>query len=485
VTLHPRGLRARRPLTVALLLWALAPSTALTQAPTAAPGTLMERVRARSDSTQSMAIYIPTAYTPERRWPVLFLMDPRGGAMNPMSKFRVAAERYGYIVISSYNTLSDGAREPNVRALDAMLAEAQDRFALDERRFYLAGFSGTARMSWEFAVELHGHVAGVIGVGAGFPSDSALPAVRRLGASPFAYFGTAGFTDYNYWEVRGLDDTLDAVALPHHFEFFDGVHQWPPEATATRAVEWMELQAMRAGLRPRDAGLIDSLYDLWHARAAAKEESDPLESWRAYVRLRDDFQGLRSTADAESKVASLGETKRAKQALEAHRRLASRDSAYVLRSVRYLRTVRSSQDPPTLSALRQALDLDALLRETRVERDPTRARAAQVMLERAFVYLSFYEPREYLESRQYARAIALLQGARHIKPDAAPVCLMLARAYAAAADPARAIESLDCVVRKGIMTASQLERDQMLAPLRRQPGFHSILERLRGAGRSE
>ena len=76
-------------------------------------------------------------------------MDPRGRALVPLSLFKDAAERLGYILLSSYNTVSDGAAEPNVRALDAMLQEAQEHFAVDERRIYLAGFSGTARMSWQ------------------------------------------------------------------------------------------------------------------------------------------------------------------------------------------------------------------------------------------------------------------------------------------------------------------------------------------------
>ena len=48
-------------------------------------------------------------------------MDPRGRALNPLQSLRGAAERLGYILISSYNTVSDGAIEPNEVAVAAFL----------------------------------------------------------------------------------------------------------------------------------------------------------------------------------------------------------------------------------------------------------------------------------------------------------------------------------------------------------------------------
>jgi predicted esterase len=470
-------------LTLALLTIAASAADGAAQGDASGSGVLLERVVARADSSQSMAIYTPARYSPDRRWPVLFLMDPRGGALNPLRKFVQGAERYGYVLVSSYNTLSDGAKEPNYRALDAMLQEAQDRFAIDERRLYLAGFSGTSRASWEFAAQLHGHVAGVIGVGAGVPDAEALPRVARLGPNPFAFFGTSGYTDYNYWEVRALDATLDSLRLPHRFAHFPGVHQWPPEEIATVAVAWMELQAMRAGLRSRDGGLIDSLFTAWRADADQLRETKPLDAARAYARLADDFRALREVAELEAAAREQSERRETRDALKLERELASRDSAYVLRVVSFLRQVRSEEVPPTVASIERALELPALLREAG-KGDDARARAAKVMLERAFVYLSFYEPREYIESRAYPRAIALLHAARRIKPEAAPVCLTLARTYLQAGDQTQAMESLECVARHGTIGATVLERDTSLAGLREHPDIRRLLERLRALGRA-
>src|SRR5437867_7265281 len=75
----------------------------------------------------------------------LFVLDPRARGVLGLALFRDAAARLGWIVMSSHNTLSDGPVEPNVAAMNAMLAWAQARLAVDSARVYLAGFSGTAR----------------------------------------------------------------------------------------------------------------------------------------------------------------------------------------------------------------------------------------------------------------------------------------------------------------------------------------------------
>src|SRR3989449_7582819 len=129
------------------------------------PGRLEERVTSATDTSQTFALYLPPGYTTVRHWPVLFVLDPRGRALLGLKLFQAAAARLGWVILSSYNTLSDGPPEPNVNAVNAMLAWVQAHPSVDPTRLYLAGFSGTARAAFGFAVALHGHVAGVIAVG--------------------------------------------------------------------------------------------------------------------------------------------------------------------------------------------------------------------------------------------------------------------------------------------------------------------------------
>jgi hypothetical protein len=106
------------------LTWAVPPAGAQALDPDTLPrGEIIE--------SQRYALYLPSRYRPDTRWPVLILMDPRGRALVPLRRVVEPAERHGYVVLSSHNTLSDGPPEPNFRAMTAMLTDLVERYAVD------------------------------------------------------------------------------------------------------------------------------------------------------------------------------------------------------------------------------------------------------------------------------------------------------------------------------------------------------------------
>ncbi|HZF72093.1 MAG TPA: hypothetical protein VEZ51_01595, partial [Gemmatimonadaceae bacterium] len=133
---------------------------------TLAVGSVTDTVHATSDPAQTYALFLPSRYDASRRWPLLVLMDPRGRALIPLKLFQAVAEHYGYIVMSSYQTRSDGPVEPNDKAINALLADAQTKYSIDPRRYYFAGFSGTGRLGWYYAFSVPANAAGLIEVGA-------------------------------------------------------------------------------------------------------------------------------------------------------------------------------------------------------------------------------------------------------------------------------------------------------------------------------
>src|SRR5947208_9829074 len=96
---------ASLPALLALALAHAAPAAAQTPARDTLPrGRVVEHVRAESDSAWSYALYLPSSWTAEKSWPVLILLDPGGRATVPVERFRAAAERRGWVVMSSYDT---------------------------------------------------------------------------------------------------------------------------------------------------------------------------------------------------------------------------------------------------------------------------------------------------------------------------------------------------------------------------------------------
>jgi hypothetical protein len=137
-------------------------------------------------------------------------------------------------------------------------------------------------------------IAGVIASAAGFADSQPRQTVS------FALFATTGTEDFNYVEMRQLDRKLTS---PHRLVVFDGGHTLPPADVALEAVEWLELQGMKTGRRPRDAALVDQLFE--KRRKALDAAASPVETVRLLEGLVADFEGLRDVSAESARQAQL------------------------------------------------------------------------------------------------------------------------------------------------------------------------------------
>lgn len=440
------------------------------------PGQLLERVVSEANPRQQYAVYLPSSYRPDKTWPILLLMDPRGRAMIPLSRAQAVAERLGYIALSSYNTRSDEGTDPNADAINAMLADAQRHFSIDIHRLYLVGQSGTARASWIYGYNLRGNVAGIIGIGASKPESFLVSPLARGAQPPLVFYGAAGTTDYNYDEMWALDTTLTRANFPHRISYFDGPHAWPPEATLTDAVTYMELMAMRYGLKPRDKDWIDSSYAAGISQAAAMADSgDAYHAWRKYLALANDFDGMRDVREAAGKATQYARNDAVKRTDRHIAETVKAQSGYNQRLAVFLGDLRKSAPAALEKSLARAevRDLEARVAGS----DSIDANAAERGLEQLWVYASFYEPMDYLDRGDPTRALAILDVAQAMRPNHPDVCYNQARAFARLKRESQAIEALECAARS-YLSAERIENDPDLKTLGGQPAFRALVTRL-------
>ncbi len=358
-------------------------------------GQIIENVRSESNPNQQFALYLPTTFNPNVPTPVLFVMDPRRRALVPMKLFLPAAERFGYVVVSSYNTISDEEMEPNLRALQAMWTDMHDWFTVDDKRVYLAGFSGTARTAWLLARHLSGTFTGVIGAGAG--SHPEYPPTKDF---KFRYFATVGTVDYNFYEMQRLEERLASVGLHHRVEGFGGPHSWMPEPVATQAIEWMELQAMQSGLRPVDDELVETWWRRDEAMAGTWVDMGlPLKaSWR-YAAMARDYAGLRPVDETAARAAALGSSPQAKLELERRQRAYKANIIWTDRAMSIIsEAFEPGAEAPLLTVDELVHELEVpKLRKVAASTDVAAALEAQQRLNSIEVQLGFYLPREALQ----------------------------------------------------------------------------------------
>jgi len=318
------------------LVWLLAATAAFAQDLPA--GQIIDRVTCAADPSQSYALFVPAGYTPSRPWPVIFAFDPGARGRIPVERYQAAAARYGFIVAGSNNSRNGGMEFP--RVLAALTNDVAARLSVDPKRVYLAGMSGGARTALGVALASK-EIAGVIASSAGYPDNN----IRKTLSFPL--FATAGTEDFNHLEMRRLDR---ALTTPHRLVIFDGGHVWLSSELALQAVEWMELHAMKAGLKPRDEAEIDRL--LAERIAAAGTGSDK-HTFRALQAIADDFQGLRDVSAFARRAAELGRDKTIREALDTERYQDRREEG-VLREMDGLAARLASNDrPAVLNQLRQ------------------------------------------------------------------------------------------------------------------------------------
>jgi predicted esterase len=192
-------------------------------------GTVIPSVACRAKPQISYALYLPSSYTAQRTWPILYCLDPGARGRIPVERFAAAAERAGFIVVGSNNS-RNGPLEPVREAVEQMVSDTHERFAIDETHLYAAGFSGGSRLALGWG--LGGHLAGVIACGAGFGPNGVPKQI------PFQLYMAAGVDDFNHDELWEVSLTLAKRGTPHRFVVFEGSHEWLPANLAMEALDF-------------------------------------------------------------------------------------------------------------------------------------------------------------------------------------------------------------------------------------------------------
>jgi len=459
-----------------LLAHAAAAATAQTQS--IPRGQIVERIEALNDSSQTYALYLPSNYTSDRKWPVLYAFDPGARGRAPVERFKEAAEKYGWIVLGSNNS-RNGPWELAVNAWNAMQTDTHQRFAIDDDRMYATGFSGGARAAVRMAIGCK-CLAGVIANGAGFPTD--------LAPSPtmhFLFFGAAGVDDFNYPELKSLDEPLTKAGITHRIQTFDGRHEWPPVSVAATAVQWMELQATKSAKRSRDEDFINATWE--HLLSDAKTLEDAkkyYEAFQLYLDLAQTFKGLHDVAEIETKVNQLGDSREVKAAI--------REEQAQIKKQRELETRLNSlmagrDNGSTVNQTEADFDsnnlLPAILNDLRKQSkgtdDSTQRRIARRVLDGLFIGLIEQGISLLQTEKNYPESIKHLKLATEVNPDRAGAFFYLAWAYAANRDKKKSLQFLNTAIDKGFADAAMITTTKAFDSIRDDPQYQQIMARLK------
>lgn len=421
-------------------------------------GRLLEKVACATDASQTYALYVPSNYTAEKKWPVIFCFDPGARGQVPVERLQSAAEKFGYIVAGSQNS-RNGPWASNVKAIEAMARDVESRLAVDLNRVYSAGLSGGARVATQLAMA--GWSKGVIACSAGFPASNDIP-----GTVAFPFFGTAGSEDFNYAELKRLDGELTDRRAAHRIVIFAGGHEWASADLLAEGVEWLEIQAMRSGARAKDEVSIQTSLNKRLARLESKATG---ETWAEMKSIAADFKGLVDTAEYERKTKAMAALPEVKEWQKSERALAKKEDGLVSKL-------------NDLAAGGSTIEIRKTAAELRKQAEAPEDTAERRMVRRAIggVMISGRESlRTLFEQEAYGNATSLLELMAALRPGQSRTLFDLARACAFNGEKKRAIEALREAASVGFSDAVRAEADPAFVRLKKETAFQDALAAMR------
>jgi len=412
---------------------------------------LVDPVVCAADPEQSYALYLPPDYDPERSWPVVFGFSPGARGSSPVRLLMAGAREHGYVLVGSNNS-RNGPHEPIMAAQKALWRDVHERFNIDPKRSYAAGFSGGARVSLHMALAHPDRFAGIISCGA-FGGRHADPA----DAPHLAHYVVIGTKDYNWQELDKAERILSGLDGPYWLdEWQGGEHRWPTPDSAKRAMDFLQLAAMQQELIERDEAFIAQ-----QRRAALTEADAHFADGQTLAGLHLLRQVARVFDDDD--VAARADDIAAQPPLQGS--LAERAD--------YLVLLRQSRDLSNRLRYRKTLqDLRAL-----ADGDGAYAAHASMMLGQLLRQLNQLGARS-LADRQLGTAAWILDLVSEIG-GVQQAAYNAACAYALQNKHRQAIELLERAVDQGWADAAHTESDDDLAGLREHKRFQALLERMR------
>ena len=442
--------------------------------PLPAVGKVIAVVACASDPSQSYALYLPSAYTPEKRWPIIYAFDPLARGEVPIDLYREIAEKYGYILAGSNNSRNFSPAESE-RGTGAMWNDTHARFSIDGRRTYATGFSGGARAAGALAMRCtQCRISGVIAHGAGYPARASVTADDRL-----LYFFSVGNRDFNWPEVISIRRQREELGLPYRARVFEGSHRWAPAEIFEDAVEWLQLKAMQSAVIPQDASFLSQLFERTQQQAAeAARHGDVIAELSAYRSLVSDFSGLKDVGEFQKKLAAVKSSADLKRALKKEQDEISLQESLVQETSQKLSALGGDAE----EELNLRDEISRNMNRLRDQSEHAKNDDQRNLFARAFNALwaeGIETGQAALESHHFLVAQTYFELMSELSEEAWP-SLLLAETRTAMGNHKQAVKDLREAVRRGLKNAAALEEDKNLQPLRSDPDFRKLLAELKG-----
>jgi hypothetical protein len=440
-------------------------------------GKIDKKVICLREPSQSYALYLPLEYTHDKKWPILYALDPGARGSIPLEHYKEAAEKYNYIVAGSNNS-RNGPWEPIVNSIKAIWNDTSSRLSIDQKRIYVTGFSGGSRAASIFSKVINRPVAAIIGCAAGLAQE-----LKPEEIAPAFYFGVAGIEDFLYQEMMALDKQFDNHNISHRFLVFKGQHSWPPQDVCMRVIEWMEILGMSKGIRPTEDELVKEIYEKELKKAEVLEASGQiLQAVSDYEAIASTFKKWQVTDAIETKIERIKKSKEYARLVKDDKKRRDKELFKKNKFRRILIQIKNGESEYwNLKKILSDLGINGLIREAGKKKN-LNEHALDIRILHHLEMDARGIGGDHLQKNDHKKAIiffeiaarAGIQSHRRLYS-----YYVLACAYSLSKNSKQALKNIRVAVENGFDDIDSLEQDERLAFIRKTPEFQKILEALK------
>jgi hypothetical protein len=251
--------------------------------------------RCKSDTLNSYHYTRPARYSGSL--PLLIILDSGGDGLMAVKKIQPAVLQIPCLVVGSDRIRNNF--QGYIQAIDMLIREFSQKYSVSQ--VYLAGFSGGARMAFEYA-RIH-TMQGVLMCGAG-------PSLNSNEGMPCPVYMIAGTTDFNFAETyynplkrSGQQKLLSA--------YFRGIHEWPPADMLYDGLLFLTAKSISGGdllmqkESARLSGKADSLIAIKETFLALKASELALQFDPRDRKAKNQWKNFRTIPESQADISRI------------------------------------------------------------------------------------------------------------------------------------------------------------------------------------
>jgi hypothetical protein len=435
---------------------------------------ITDTIQCSNVSGQSYALYLPAQYDNNKSWPLIMIFDPGARGKTGVSAFVEAARKYGFIIACSNNS-RNGPMGENFAAAAAMLQDLEERFKIDQKRIYAAGFSGGSRFAIALAAK-EKIISGVIGCGAGLPIDRYF---HPSANSDFLYYGLVGTRDMNYLEMLDLPGFLgNNTKVITYLRTFSGGHQWPDPDLITEAVEWIILQTMNRKIIPADPTfqiyIEKKTQNLINSLLSAGNLTDAIMYMRFAAR---DFRGTPFATQMSNLLSDSEKSPEYQKITRKFKRMAATEHEKKEKYLDYLSKIINAGSIPDSASAWWENETRALI-WLREKGNPENSQMASRVLNFISILCS-EQGASYYRKKLYLQAAILFNICTLSDSENQYNYYNLARALAGSGKSKEAVEALSAAMKHGFNSRKMVEADPVFGEIRDNARYKAAILKLK------